>query len=100
MAEEELSTVNYNQICLNIMIIYIKFILILNSGQGGQDGATDPDGVLPFGRSDDLDLDGGGSKGGDLLLHAVSNTRVHGGATSHDGVGIQVLPDVHIALHD
>merc|ERR1719347_561152 len=49
---------------------------------------------------DDLDLDGGGSKGGDLLLHPVSNTRVHGGASGHDGVGVQVLPDVNIALHD
>merc|ERR1711879_896869 len=44
--------------------------------------------------SDDLDLDGGGSQGGDLLLHAVSNTGVHGGAAGHDGVGVQVLPDV------
>merc|ERR1719249_236765 len=26
--------------------------------------------------------------------------RVHGGATRHDGVGVQVLPDVNIALHD
>merc|ERR1719397_2230471 len=47
-----------------------------------------------------LDLDGGGSKGGDLLLHAVSNTGVHGGASGHDGVGVQVLPDVNVALHD
>merc|ERR1719213_1060768 len=38
--------------------------------------------------------------GSDLLLHTVSNTRVHGGATRHDGVGVQVLPDVNIALHD
>merc|ERR1719195_542779 len=38
--------------------------------------------------------------GSDLLLHPVSNTRVHGGATRHDSVGIQVLPDVNIALHD
>merc|ERR1719234_62876 len=45
-------------------------------------------------------LEGGGSKGGDLLLHAVSNTRVHGGASGHDGVGVQVLPDVNVALHD
>merc|ERR1739848_537846 len=37
---------------------------------------------------------------GDLLLHSVGNTGVHGGATGHDGVGIQVLPDVNIALHD
>merc|ERR1711944_54472 len=56
--------------------------------------------VLPLWGSDDLDLDGGGSQGGDLLLHAVSNTGVHGGASGHDGVGVQVLPDVNVALHD
>merc|ERR1740116_319463 len=73
---------------------------LLEGGEGGQDGSSDPDGVLPLGGSDDLDLDGGGSKGGDLLLHTVSNTGVHGGASGHDGVGVQVLPDVNIALHD
>merc|ERR1719293_158532 len=73
---------------------------LLEGGEGGQDGASDPDGVLPLGGSDDLDLDGGGSKGGDLLLHTVSNTGVHGGASGHDGVGVQVLPDVNVALHD
>merc|ERR1712107_868203 len=30
----------------------------------------------------------------------VSDTRVHGGASGHDGVGVQVLPDVNVALHD
>merc|ERR1712222_193185 len=73
---------------------------LLEGGEGSQDGASDPDGVLPLGGSDDLDLDGGGSKGGGLLLHAVSNTGVHGGASGHDGVGVQVLPDVNVALHD
>merc|ERR1712061_281152 len=51
-------------------------------------------------RSDDLDLHGGGSQGGDLLLHSVGNTWVHGGAAGQHNVGVQVLPDVHIALHD
>merc|ERR1712015_370581 len=73
---------------------------LLEGGEGRQDGATDPDGVLPLWGSNDLDLDGGGSKGGDLLLHPVGDTGVHGGATGHDGVGVQVLPDVNIALHD
>merc|ERR1712081_160560 len=73
---------------------------LLEGGQRGQDGASDPDGVLPLWGSDDLDLDGGGGQGGDLLLHTVSNTGVHGGASRHDGVGVQVLPDVNIALHD
>merc|ERR1711878_168214 len=72
----------------------------LEGGEGGQDGATDPDGVLPLWWSNDLDLDGGWSKSGDLLLHPVGNTWVHGGASRHDSVGIQVLPDVNIALHD
>jgi len=61
---------------------------LLEGGQGGQDGSSDPDGVLPLRRSNDLDLDGGRSKGSDLLLHPVSNTRVHSGASRHDSVGI------------
>merc|ERR1740131_199515 len=73
---------------------------LLEGGQRGQDGASDPDGVLPLRGSDDLDLDGGGGKGGDFLLHTVSNTGVHGGASGHDGVGVQVLPDVNITLHN
>ena len=68
---------------------------LLEGGKGSQDGSSDPDGVLPLWRSDDLDLDGRGSQGGDLLLHSVGNTGVHGGATGHDGVGLQVLLDQH-----
>merc|ERR1712061_553563 len=73
---------------------------LLEGGEGRQDGATDPDGVFPLWWSNDLDLNGGWSKGGDLLLHTISNTGVHGGATRHDSVGIEILPDVNIALHD
>merc|ERR1712203_507386 len=54
---------------------------LLEGGEGSQDGASDPDGVLPLWGSDDLDLDGGGGQGSDLILHAVSNTGVHGGAS-------------------
>merc|ERR1712152_5270 len=73
---------------------------LLEGGERRQDGASDPDGVFSLRRSNNLDLNGGWSKGGDFLLHTVSNTRVHGGASRHDGVGVQVLPDVNIALHD
>merc|ERR1712088_643709 len=83
---------------------FIVFLLgdphLLEGGEGRQDGASDPDGVFPFWRSNDLDLDGGWGKSGDLPLHSVSNTGVHGGASGHDGVGVQVLPDINIALHD
>merc|ERR1711870_41679 len=73
---------------------------LLEGGEGRQDGSSDPDGVFPLRGSNNLDLNGGWSKSGDFLLHTVSNTGVHGGATRHDGVGVQVLPDVNIALHD
>merc|ERR1719238_2648209 len=83
---------------------FIVFLLgdphLLEGGEGRQDGATNPDGVLPLRRSNDLDLNGGWGESGDLLLHTISNTRVHGGASGHDGVSVQVLPDVNIALHD
>merc|ERR1711870_22745 len=73
---------------------------LLEGGEGRQDGSSDPDGVFPLRGSNNLDLNGGWSKSGNFLLHTVSNTGVHGGATRHDGVGVQVLPDVNIALHD
>merc|ERR1712121_19920 len=73
---------------------------LLEGGERSKDGSSNPDRVLPLWWSNDLDLDGGWSKSSDLLLHTISNTRVHGGASGHDSVGIQVLTDVNIALHD
>merc|ERR1719167_891509 len=73
---------------------------LLEGGEGSKDGASDPDRVLPLRRSNDLDLNGRGSKGSDFLLHTVSNTRVHGGTSRHDSVGIEILTDVNITLHD
>merc|ERR1712227_272076 len=73
---------------------------LLEGGEGSKDGSSDPDRVLSLWWSNDLDLDGGWSKSGDLLLHSVSNTGVHGGASRHDSVSVQVLSDVNIALHD
>ena len=73
---------------------------LLEGGERGQDGSSDPDGVLPLGRSNDLDLHGRGSEGGDLLLHPVGDAREHSGSSGEDGVGVQILPDVNIALHD
>ena len=72
----------------------------LESGEGGQDGAANPHRVLPLRGGDDLDLHGAGGQGGDLLLHAVSDTVEHGGAAGQHGVGVEVLSDVHVALHD
>merc|ERR1719167_536609 len=73
---------------------------LLEGGKGGKDGSSDPDRVLPLRRSNDLDLNGRGSKSSDLLLHTISNTGVHSGSSRHDSVSIQILADVNIALHD
>jgi len=73
---------------------------LLEGGQGGKDGATDPYGVFALWGSNDLDLHGWWSKSGDFLLHTIGNTRVHGGATRQDSVGVQILTDVDVALHD
>jgi len=73
---------------------------LLEGGEGGQDRATDPDRVLALRGSDDLDLHGGRSKGDHLLGEALSDALVHGGSTRENDVGVQVLADVDIALHD
>ena len=73
---------------------------LLEGGQGGQDGAADPDGVFPLWWGDDLDLHGAGSQGSDFLLHSVGNTWEHCGASGQYGVGVQILTDVDVALHD
>lgn len=47
--------------------------------------------------SNDVDLDGRGSHGCELLLHVADDAQVHGGAPKY--VGVQVLLDDHISLH-
>jgi len=72
----------------------------LERGQRRQYGTANPHGVLALRRRDRLDLHGGRCQRRDLLLHAVRDARVHGGAAGQHRVGVQVLPDVHVALHD
>jgi len=83
---------------------FIVFLLgdphLLEGGQGSKDGASDPYRVFPLWWSNNLDLHGWWGKVGNFLLHTVSNTRVHGGTTRQDSVGVQVLTDIDVALHD
>lgn len=73
---------------------------LLEGGEGGEDGSADPDGVLSLWWGNDLDLHGGRGKGSDFLLHTVGDAWEHGGAAGEDGVGVEVLTDVDVALHD
>jgi len=97
---EDLEALAVNDGWTTFIILLFGDPHLLEGGERGQDRSTDPDRVFPLWGSNDLDLDGGRSQGSDLLLHTVSNTRVHGGTTRHNSVGIQVLPDVNITLHD
>ena len=83
-----------------LIILLLRDPHLPEGGQGGQDGATNPDTALALRRSNDLDLHGGWGQGSDLLLHPVGNAGEHGATSRQDSVGIQVLPDVHVALHD
>ena len=73
---------------------------LLEGGQRSQDGASDPDRVFPLWWSNDLDLHGRWGQVGQFLLHPVGNTGEHGGASRQDSVGIEILTDVQITLHD
>merc|ERR1719197_1046855 len=35
-----------------------------------------------------------------ISLHTISNTWVHGGTTGEDVVGVKILTDINVALHD
>ncbi len=73
---------------------------LLEGGEGGENRTPDPDGILPLRRRNDLDLHGGGGQGGNFLLHPVRNAGIHRSAARQDRVGVQILTDVHVALHN
>merc|ERR1712206_70566 len=97
---EELEALPVDNGGTRLVVLLLGDPHLLEGGEGGEDGATDPDRVLPLWRSNDLDLHCAGGEGGDLLLHPVGDAGVHGGAAGEDGVGVQVLPDIDVALHD
>ena len=41
-----------------------------------------------------------GARAVNLLLHAVSNSREHGGTARQHDVAVQILTDINVALHD
>jgi hypothetical protein len=97
---ERLEALSVDNSGAGLVVLLLGDPHLLEGGQGSQDGSSDPDGVFTLRGSDDLDLNGGWSQGGDFLLHSVGNTRVHGGTSGQDGVGVQVLSDIDVALHD
>ena len=73
---------------------------LLECAEGSKNGTTDPDTVLPLRRRNDLNLHAAWCKCCDLFAHTVRNTREHSGSTTEHNVTVQVLPDIHVTLHD
>merc|ERR1712196_596256 len=73
---------------------------LLESGQGREDGATNPHGVLALWWGHHLDLHCGRCQCGKLLCHALTNACKHSGSTRQHHIAVEILTDVHIALHD
>jgi hypothetical protein len=72
----------------------------LERAERRENRATDPNGVLAFGRSNDLDLHARGGEGSELFLHTVSDAREHGRAAREDHVSIQVATNIEVALEN
>merc|ERR1712007_241236 len=83
-----------------LVVLSLRDPHLLESAQGGQNGAPDPHGILSLWRCHDLDLHRRGSQSGQLLRHALADSRKHGGASRKHNVRIQIFADVHVALHD
>lgn len=72
----------------------------LEGGEGRKNRTTNPDRVSSLGGSNDFDLHGRGSKGGDFLGESFGNTGEHGSTTREDDVVVEILSDIDITLHD
>lgn len=71
---------------------------LLKGAEGSQDGATDPDAVLPLRWSDHLDPHRGWCQRAEFLGHALTDAREHGGATREHHVAEEITANVHVAL--
>ena len=73
---------------------------LLEGGEGSQDGSPNPDRIFSLRRGNYFDSHRGWCKVLDFFLHSISNSRKHGRPAGQNSVGVQVLTDINIALHD
>jgi len=83
-----------------LVVLLFRDPHLLEGRQRSENRTTDPDRVFPFWWGNDLDLHGGRGQVTDFLLHPVGDSWVHGGTSGEDGVGVEILSDIDVTLHD
>ena len=84
----------------SIVVLLVSDDHLWESSKGSEDRTSDPNCILTLWWGDNLDLHGWWGKGGDFLLDTLWKAAEHGGTAGEDDVGVEVLPDIDIALHD
>jgi hypothetical protein len=83
-----------------LVVLFLGNPHTLESREGSQNGSTDPHRVLALRGCDNLDLDRGRGKSGDLLGHTLTDSGEHGSSSRKNNVGVKILADINITLHD
>merc|ERR1719263_2519334 len=73
---------------------------LLEGTQRGEDGPANPHRVLTLRGRHHLDLHRRRRQSRQLFRHALADAQEHRGATREHHVGVEVLANVHVALHD
>ena len=84
-------------------VLVVVFLGDPEAGEGrqrGKSGTTSPDGESSVGAGNNLNADGLGGSGLDLLKESLANTLVHGSTTGEDDVLVEISSGIDIALLD
>merc|ERR1719150_253950 len=100
VSSNDLEALSVHNAWATLVVLVLADPHLLERGQRRQNGSSNPHRVLPLGRGYNLNLDGRGGEGGDLLLQSLVDLLEHGGSSGQDSVGVQVTADVNITLHD
>mmetsp|Transcript_14800 Transcript_14800/g.31953 ORF Transcript_14800/g.31953 Transcript_14800/m.31953 type:complete len:346 (+) Transcript_14800:243-1280(+) len=83
-----------------LIILFLTDPHTLESRKRSQDRSTNPHRVLPLRGSHNLNLNRRRSQSRNLLRHTLTDSREHGGSSRKDNVGIKILTNIHITLHN
>merc|ERR1711870_37633 len=83
-----------------LVVLALRDPHLLEGAQRGQDRTADPHRVFALWWRHNLDLHRGGRKRCEFLRHALTDAREHRGAAREGHIGVQVLANIHVALHD